>query len=245
MNQKRKTAIIFMCLFVLTVMPATGCQGTDVASTNGLDENTIDRNIQECEFEPDAMYELTSWQGLPFDVGDIVEFGNIYWRVLYKQDDKALFLSENTVASQSYAEWGAWPLTTWEESAVNLFLNEDFYNRFAGNERVRIADTLLETDDGYTASKLFLLSVDEVLLYLGDGSQISGVIPPPLFIDDEYNGERIAYDDFGTASTWWLRSLNERSTNAPFVMSDGIITTHGDFINGHSRGVRPAMWIYL
>ena len=196
--------------------------------------------------ESETAYELTPWPGPAPEIGGVIEFGGFDWRVLDMQDGKALILSEHTVAFMPYHIFMGPMRTSWEESGVNQFLNREFYRRFAGYERVRIAETLIATDGGYTAGKLFLLSIEEVLTYFGGDAcgQMSGVFPP-LFIDDEYNAARAAFKAFGTASSWWLRSLNESSRYAPWVMTDGIIAVQGELIVFNSRGVRPAMWIYL
>ena len=188
------------------------------------------------------------------EIGSIAEFGGIYWRILDIQDDRVLLLSDYILDFREFhAERTQ---TSWQASDLRGYLNEEFlYNRFTAEERVRIAETTLinycchscrgRIDD--TIDKIFLLSFDELLRYIGD----SGEKPcEDDLIDDEYNvarlalvGENLPYA--GHRSGWWLRSFGNSPAHAMGVAFDGRIAMWGAAVDIENVGVRPAMWVYL
>jgi len=230
MNTKKKILSLILTLaLVLGIMPLLG--GTAFANT------------------PDANT----------NVGDIVRFGNFDWRVLDVQDGKALILTEQVIEDRPY-NVGSEVDITWAESNLRRYLSEEFYNKFTATERALIAETQLTTADNPrfgtkggnpTTDRIFLLSLEEVVQYMGSGQIPAGTNNS---ISDQYNSERIAHlgegaSNFagnGAAPWWWrLRSPGNMQVRTMEVMYDGTISLVGRPANIIGPGIRPAMWINL
>jgi hypothetical protein len=129
---------------------------------------------------------------------------------------------------------------------------------------------LVSPSENDTENYIFLLSLDEVVQYFGDSgllydnrfdepmqteNEYSGILywwidderrnEYPFAIDDEFNNERLAYENNGTAWYWWLRSPALFSGGAAAVTEEGFIDVFGWHVGraNSSYGVRPAMWI--
>ena len=163
--------------------------------------------------------------------GDLVSFGAYQWRVLDIKDGKALLLSDQILATSAYGEHSAW-----EECELRRFLNEQFYvNSFSAAEQARIAEV-------EALGRIFLLSAEEVVRYFGDSGQLAS---GKMYIDDEFNAARAAYDgSSGAASWWWLRAPGDTANTAVCVGDDGCIYVygHGVTTGAGAGGVRPALW---
>ena len=190
------------------------------------------------------------------EIGNIAEFGGIYWRILDIQNGRVLLLSEYVLGLREFHEQTV--VATWATSNLRKYLNEEFlYNRFTAEERARIVETTVvnygcriypgRVDD--TVDQLFLLSIDEILLYLSGNGEWSG---EGSFIDDQYNAERVATLDIRLGIRgdvpWWLRSsggeMPDGEPQAMVVSDDGRIAVWGRRVT-LDGGVRPAMWLYL
>ncbi|MCL2838048.1 MAG: DUF6273 domain-containing protein [Oscillospiraceae bacterium] len=177
---------------------------------------------------------------------EVIEFGGIEWRVLDRQDDKALILSENLLERQPYNS--LIESTTWETSDIREWLNDEFYNRFSAEERARIIETTITTDSNPwhgtsggndTIDKIFLLSIDEIAQYFG------GDMQPNVWWNDElFSPARIAYTSGGQAGTWWLRTPFQSPNSVALVTETGFVVPAFN-INQTCTFIRPAMWIYL
>jgi hypothetical protein len=166
-----------------------------------------------------------------------MQFGGYNWAVLDRAGNSVLLLSMGVLENRPYHEPGG--EITWENSTTRQYLNGDFYNGFDAGDRSRIADTRVVNGDNPdygtpggndTTDKVFLLSIDEVNLYLSNVTA------------------RIAYNANGNTSYWWLRSPGFDSYYAAIVYDDGNVSGDGFFYGGGgygggSAGVRPAMWI--
>lgn len=186
------------------------------------------------------------------NLGNIIEFGDIQWRILDVQDGKKLLLSEYVLEFRPFHD--TWDSISWSDSSIRQYLNTVFYyENFTEDERSRIAETNVVTldnpwygslDDIITADKIFLLSIEEVVWFFGD----SGHLDNPIYewgIDDQYNSNRIAYYLDGTvAIQWWLRSPGEYLEDVVAIDFDGLVSLWGNRINWEGGGVRPAMWLF-
>jgi hypothetical protein len=220
-----------------------------------------------------------------YEVGDIVEFGDYEWRVLEVSEGKALLLSEYVLEHRAYHE--EYVSITWEACTLRAYLNGEFYNTFSENDRARMVETHNENQNNQwnytqamesiydsereraprggadTNDKIFLLSIEEVVRYLGDGEQLPNITSDGTgYIDDDYNIERIAYNvknftytgnfeggstftsEAGIAAWWWLRSPGFYSELAAHVYDGGSILAFGDTVTAYF-GVRPALWLVL
>ncbi len=123
----------------------------------------------------------------------------IVWRVLDKQPDKMLVLSDKVIDRQPFNKKESGEETTWAASTLRAWLNNDFWKKaFAGADTARILETKLQTttepDYGWmaknlprdawlpernteqcpdTVDRLFILSWEEVIGYLAEGQMPS------------------------------------------------------------------------
>ena len=190
------------------------------------------------------------------DVGSIIVFGQYYWRILEIQEERALIITENLISQQPFANNHS--SSSWEDSNMRRWLNSDFYYTFDDYDRsyifeVTVAnygnpwfETAVSLD---TVDKIFILSIDEILRYLGgeyqgeittDDTYSSGITG----IWDELDNERVALNMFGLPQWWWLRSAGQNDYHRANVLLDGSINLQG-ISNNTIGGVRPALWIDL
>jgi hypothetical protein len=200
-----------------------------------------------------------------FNLGDSVRFGDYRWRVFAKAGEKALLLTENVVGRRPYENRKK--IATWADCGLRSWLNGEFLSRFSEAERERISLTHnenpknkyaiywgkpinalggVETDD-----YVFLLSLDEVRKYFGEGDP-SQWDEKPLDgngefwrVNDEFNPVRIHETTGRSPSWWWLRSPGYASDYAALVGKDGSVHLLGAPVYGGLGGVRPAIWIKM
>ena len=193
---------------------------------------------------------------------DVIEFGGHNWFVLDLQDDKALILTEKVIERREYHHQETFTHATWSECDLRKYLNTEFLETFSAEDRERILDTKVVTNDNQwfdkkggegTVDKVFLLSLEEVVKYFGDSGQLKNIVKDNTnaidvyFIRDQYNKSRIAYDKEGRASLWWLRSPGSYANFPAHVYFDGGIYVGGGNVVGFIGGssVRPALWLKI
>ncbi len=177
------------------------------------------------------------------DVGDVVLFGkyeqngnssdgseSIEWIVLEKQDDKLLLISLYCLDAVPYnnertdVEWNASSLRKWmaEEFASSAFSEDE-------------QASVIETTNGDSADKLFILSADEAQQYFeNDVKRISA--------STEY-AEANGITKNGDCCMWWLRDNGTLENSASYVYFDGTVRENGYAVDYDKVGVRPAMWV--
>ncbi|MDR2570183.1 MAG: DUF6273 domain-containing protein [Oscillospiraceae bacterium] len=186
-------------------------------------------------------------------IGEIVSFGEHYWRVLDVQGSYALIMTEKVIEQRAYHH--EMVDVTWETSTIRQYLNGDFLNSFSQTDRTRIRETTIANDNNQwfgteagniTTDRIFLLSIEEVVRYFGDSGHLSrGVGEDWGDINDHYNAVRVAPGPSDTGPWWWLRSPGFRSNSAARVISDGRLNMAGLNVNFSDCGVRPALWLNL
>ena len=208
-------------------------------------------NYKSAVYEDDDKYELAviKWEICSLKaavVGDVVEYGKYYtysddseksymgWRVLKKEDNRVLVISEDCIYCK--AALGG---QTWASSSMRRRLNGSFIDEaFVQNEADRILQTNISnpdnsdygTDGGEdTSDKIFLLSIDEAHQYF-DADMSRQAHSTDYASMQGYNG------------TWWLRTPGSEKSYFAIVDSKGIIVSAG-FAFNVGTGVRPAMWI--
>ena len=170
-----------------------------------------------------------------------LQFGNYNWLVLAERGNKILLLSENIISLQKYHD--TFESVTWANSTARKYLNDTFYNTFKPEDQSRIVET--ELYDQNTTDKIFLLSVEEVVTYLGNSGEPNS---NKFYIDDKLNSARKAVYTDSSPCRWSLRT----SGNLPYLVAtvtvEGKVAITGDFVNRPSSnlfnvGLRPAMWV--
>jgi hypothetical protein len=180
---------------------------------------------------------------------------DIEWQVLDVQGDMMLLLSNKLLFKREYHSLPD-DAVTWEVSSLRKYLNEDFYNStFSADEKARIVETTVINKDNQwygtpggnnTVDKVFLLSLEEVVKYLGDSGKLANRPGEKAqYFSDEYYKERLAPEldaEFLTPD-WWLRSPGGDPGAAAFAGSN--VDLYGSPAYGFHQGVRPAMWVKL
>ncbi len=192
--------------------------------------------------------------------GDCVTFGSyeqdsdvsngkeeLDWIVLEVQDGRALVISKYAIDCQSYHT--SYTDTTWENSFIRRWLNDDFIkNAFSAAEEVMISTATVSADKnpGYTTDpgkaiqdKVFLLSIDEANQYFGSESArqcapTAYAVACGAYIDSDNGG-----------CWWWLRTPGCFQHDAAFVYSSGGVRGRGTSIDRKDMAIRPALWIDL
>lgn len=181
----------------------------------------------------------------------------VRWLVLENKDNSLLLLAEMILDAKAYQD--SFKDTTWAESSIRAWLNEQFFSAALNQEeRQRIISMDIanndnpsyQTDAGAdTKDKLFLLSYGEIAetewgfekdVYEYDtarGAQGTDFA--------KYHGLFVAADNaYPGNSHWWLRSPGSGQTEAANVNPDGIAGAL-DYarVDVSCVGVRPALYL--
>jgi len=173
--------------------------------------------------------------------------------VLEVQNNMVLILSDRIIEKRAYhGDFGG---ITWEKCDLRKYLNSTFYSSFSADEKARIAEERIVnnnnprfgTEGGInTTDKIFLLSIGEITKYFGDSGLLRNEDPEGNYwVDDRYNAARIATDNNGEVSWWWLRSPGDTGYYASDVYTNGTIHAGGVIVTDTDGGVRPALWLNL
>ena len=192
------------------------------------------------------------------NIGDYVFFGSyeqdnvsingqedIEWLVLDKKETQILITSKYALDCQPYntRQDG----TTWDNSYIRRWLNEDFYDvAFDDNEKKCVQVTANEAEKQYvlgaptgenTKDKIFLLSVYEVNKYFSDDNSRKTKAT-------KYAQELGAYTN-NEYCWWWLRSPSYfDKEHVQGIYPIGFISENGYEVTKTSYcAVRPVLWI--
>ena len=245
----RRIAVILFAVAFLAV--AFGC-GTAIR------EAPIPSQAPELERtwtvapEPQPAVTEPARQMLTLRAGDIVAYGKYNWIVLEASDDEALLLSERVLEHREFSVSGR---DAWGECSLRKYLNGDFCNHtFTNEEQTFIPRKTIYTGMnpwykqayGHEAEmRVFLLSIEECVRYLGDSRSLYGRDGTSRYLDDNHNTKRIAKDLQGNKSIWWLRTPDNNNHGGTFVYEDGRISVSGFDEGNPIRGVRPAFWLNI
>ena len=200
-------------------------------------------------------------QAITTTVGDNVFFGRyeqdndtadgkeeIEWIVLAIEGDKALLISRYVLDQQEFASEKA--NDTWETSDLRAWLNGTFINAaFNQGQQDAIITTTLDNgpDTGYayfrnengaaTADKVFCLSYQEVLRYIGTSEKRT------CLVTDYVASQPGVYDTMTGNAYWWLRSTGLAHGEASAIYMTGIVNSQS--VDVDYVAVRPAMWVDL
>ena len=176
-------------------------------------------------------------------VGDRVSFGkytqndssyeDIQWRVLDRDGDKVLLLSEYTLFPM-YMSYVYGANITWETSSLRTYLNTRIKSQFFTTEEESILTPVINSED-----EVFLLSVEEIQKYMPD--EESRRVLPTKYCGT--NGGFMEIDGV-VYGAWWTRSFVEVDGEIGMIPigANGFINTEG-FGPTEDIGVRPAVWI--
>jgi len=178
----------------------------------------------------------------------------LLWRMLRRECDKALLITEDLIDCRYYNE--EYVDVTWEKCSLRRWMNEEFLLKaFTDEERTRIAWVCNQNpDNDYygeaveggnpTWDRVFALSIDEAFMYFDNRDDRMAPVTP-------YAENSGAYTDIGHVvrgrgmGWWWLRSPGISSSSAAGVGPDGGVGGHGFIVRDSSVSVRPALWLNL
>ncbi len=156
-------------------------------------------------------------------IGDVVSFGGYEWYIIDKTNENCTLLCKGIVECKRYHEENR--DITWHSCTLRRWLNNEFFNEFAAEEKKLIADTTIVNSDNAkyetrggikTVDKIFLLSLDEAEKYMMN--------------------KKI----FAINQVWWLRSPGYQQFGAALVNSNGSLNDRGYYVSDY-YGVRPAL----
>ncbi|MCL2353288.1 MAG: DUF6273 domain-containing protein [Defluviitaleaceae bacterium] len=207
------------------------------------------------------------------DIGDIINFGGIDWRVLNIQSDRTLVISQYILELRAFHD--TLETTTWEHSDIRYYLNNEFINRFTPDEMERILQTTLNnknnpwfsTEGGNdTTDKIFLLSLEELVRYFGDSGELANRRYEHSWgFADEYGVERVAYtlpdveltkewrySPPSASFAWWLRSpgainddmIADNTPRATWGHVDRAYVFAGSFVAPEESGIVDVNGVY-
>ena len=204
-----------------------------IASAEATTEVTIEITEETTNVEAPKEYEN-------------IEFGGYTWKVLEKNEDSMLVITEEVIDLRTYHDIAV--SITWEDCTLRSYLNNEFYNSFNETDRARIKDTNLINDNNpknetpggnNTTDKIFLLSIDEAEKYfhswLKDGvATLSSDAAIKYYEDANRAGEPVC---------WWLRSPGTAGFYAAEVSASGWVSVDGTSVRVLEGGVRPALYL--
>ncbi len=194
-------------------------------------------------------------------VGDTIYFGTyeqdnnlsndkeeIEWKVLEKDENgRMLVISKYALDCRNYHS--SVKQTTWENSDVRNWLNNDFYSvAFSSSEKSAIKTVTNENSGNAdfnvnggnkTSDKIFLLSIDEAKRYLPNN--IDRMCQATKYAESK--GTEL--DSLTHNCRWWLRSPGSTLYSAASVKIDGFILNMGTPVSVDKAFIRPVMWIEI
>jgi len=250
-------------------------KSTEPTQDNHTDE-TADTVVSDEHFDTFPPYEPPTDGSLSPDnvyiTGSIIEFGGYQWRILHKESGgPALIISEYVLENKDFHIGRG---VTWENSDIRNYLNMYFfYETFNEIDRERIVHSYVQNNDNPwfgtyggedTYDYIFLLSLEELLFFGNsgqlrdrpmeewlefiDGEYVVVGEHPSMYIDDEYNDERMAShinrEENMDTTRWWLRTPGYYDDTIVIVLNYGGVSVGGSFADS-IYGIRPAMWIWL
>jgi hypothetical protein len=257
-----------------TEMPSEAAQAAEIPSETTPNTAIDNTTVQNCTDDPvpepthelvssieTSSYVVQTEQHIPMpSVNDIISFGDYDWIVLDVSDTQALLVAQEIIEYRKYNE--KYDDMTWESSGIREYLNNEFISQFNEEDVERIittdvitpANSLYSTNGGNnTQDKIFLLSLDEVLLYFGDSGGIENHSSDDknAWFTDEYADKRKATyqgsETSGQKSWWYLRTPGSYAGRVVCIDDPNGYDAAGIDVGGINistqAGIRPALWL--
>jgi hypothetical protein len=178
-------------------------------------------------------------------IGSLYKFASDQWIVLDVQADKMLLIAKDVV-KVNIAFSKDKMSSDWSASSLRNWLNTSYLSTFNSLDKAQIVETTIG-NSGFanTTDKIYILSLAEVQKYLGKNGRLQ-TNNSEMWIDDQYNSNRIAYHHREPAY-WWLRTSGYCEQFVSYISPEGKIRPYGFFAthDGRLSGVRPALWVNL
>ncbi|MBR2788981.1 MAG: hypothetical protein IKD94_07435 [Erysipelotrichaceae bacterium] len=184
------------------------------------------------------------------------------WRVIEKNDNKAVLLSDQIIDSAPY-NYEATDVN-WENCDLRLFIHEEIYeNAFTDKEKQSIINTDISNLDNYyfgtecgedTSDYIYILSEEDI--FYSDKAAAHGFSRSDgvtdlsrRFMPTEYAIARGAWASSSTSTKglgyWILRTNGYSASNAVYVSDIGAVYNRGTYVNCLDAGVLPAITVDL
>lgn len=268
--------LVFGVVLKFVIIPSVEYYSAVKMVANGEYKEAIDKfeslgDYKDCKNKTNEAFEKYKIQKIKeANVGDIIYYGsyeqdnnisngkeNIEWRVLAKENNRILVISDKTLDCQPYND--TYSAVTWETCTLRKWLNDDFFNfAFTDAEKKCIPTVTVladknpeySTNSGKTTKdKVFLLSIAEVNKYFTI-DELWKCVPTEYTIAKGVRiGVKIDTDikicsvDGKCICFWWLRSPGINRPYAACVNNYNGINEDGRYVNFDGNAVRPAMWI--
>ena len=254
---KKKTGVIIAAVaaiaaLCIVIVIAAGKSSGNVSTTSSTTQ--APSSTQAAGSDNSPITPLNS-----ANVGDYVIFGayeqnnntingkeDIEWKVLAKEDGKALLISRYGLDCQPYNE--SYNSVTWETCTLRTWLNGKFLNSaFSADEQSQIVSGTVTNDmnpsygtgpGSDTIDQIFLLSSTEAEEYFSSDAERK--CDPTA-----YAKARGAKEYKKTGCCWWWLRSPDHILNAADVDRVGGINRIGIYVNNPYVVVRPAMWVEL
>lgn len=172
----------------------------------------------------------------------------LVWRVLAKEDGKALLITEQVIASRPYhhsrtsVSWEASQIREWliMGFAMTAFTPEE-YEAVLVTELTNASNPQHKTSAGTfrTKDRVFLLSYDEAIQYFRGQTARKAKPTASAATGLDVNKKKPAYGHV----SWWLRTPGSQRMEAMFVNATGACSKAGEYVHEEDVGVRPAIWV--
>lgn len=196
------------------------------------------------------------------DTGSFARAKPVIWRVLAKEENRILVISEYGLEAMRFKEG------IWENCEMRKWLNNDFLNNsFSDTDKDLIPSVLLKNEDNSeydvkggndTTDKVFLLSISEADAYFSSNSarkciptaytvsKRAAVKNSGRVVITDRKGNNQNYDIGSKTCLWYLRSPGSSYSNGNAVVDyDGSISAYGKYQLDYYTVIRPALWINL
>ena len=279
LKKKRKNIIISIVIIacvcisfgVILNIPSVKYHFAVKMMTNGEYKEAIDKfeslgDYKDSENKVNEAFEKYKIQKIKeANVGDIINYGSyeqdnnisngeedIEWRVLLKENNRVLVISDKALDCQPYND--TYSAVTWETCTLRKWLNDDFFNSaFTDAEKICIPTVTVTADKNpkystysgkITKDKIFLLSTKEADEYFVDDEERKCIPTDYAIAQGVYTSDNHTINGVATC-WWWLRSPGSIQACATLVYADGAFSERGYDVNRGCSAVRPAMWINL
>lgn len=176
----------------------------------------------------------------------------IEWRVLAKEDNRILVISEYALDSVRYKRLQR--NTSWKDCDLRQWLNHDFMEAaFNKHEKALIPIVTLSNEKNAkyktsagsdTQDRIFALSAKEAKRYFAsDRERIC--YPTAYALAQGVHGREGGEPALLGQCWWWLRTPGVDQNRAVVVYYGGHINAAGNGVHRDNPGVRPAMWVQL
>lgn len=175
----------------------------------------------------------------------------IKWRILERQENKLLLLSEVILDSHNFD----WDSNNYEQSDIRVWLNDEFYNSaFTEKEQALICTKALANGDSTIYDNVFLLSSSDMLnndygfnnhMLSQDTNRVKLTTSYSRAKGVSIRAQSLVPSQYANAGAYYLRSANGSNTEnyVHTVYADGVIFD-GD-IDRYEYGVVPALVLDL